>query len=161
MTQETEVHFQVGTLILGFLSIFKKSQASSPYEALNSFCLSRGLRDVRNPVQMRLGHRAFSRDCNEDSDILLSCEMKDEPAFKPLQGNPTFLQVRESRYPLHLMQKIQCPSHIPIAEGRFLLRCLWKVTYLFNRILGISSLLKKIWGAWSFPRVPVLKLVFL
>ena len=46
--------------------------------------------DVRAPVQMRLGSRAFSRDCTEDSDIPLSCEMKDDPAFKPLQGNPTF-----------------------------------------------------------------------
>ena len=45
--QETEVHFLFGTVILGFQSIFKKSQASSPFEALNSVCLSRGQRDVR------------------------------------------------------------------------------------------------------------------
>ena len=25
------------------------------------------------------------------------------------------------------------------------------MAYLFNRILGISSLLEMIWGAWSFP----------
>ena len=31
--KETEVHFLVGTVILGFLSIFKKSKASSPFEA--------------------------------------------------------------------------------------------------------------------------------
>ena len=37
--QETEAHFLVGTVILGFLSIFKKGQASSPYETLNSVCL--------------------------------------------------------------------------------------------------------------------------
>ena len=67
---------------------------------------------------MRLGTRAFSRDCTEDSDIPLSCEMKDEPTFKPLQGNQTFFLVRESRYPLHVRQQIQGPSHIPIAEGR-------------------------------------------
>ena len=47
---ETEVYFLAGTVILGFLSIFKKIQASSPYEALNSMCLSRGQRDVRPPV---------------------------------------------------------------------------------------------------------------
>ena len=35
------IHFLFGTVILGLLSIFKKSQASSPYEALNSVCLSR------------------------------------------------------------------------------------------------------------------------
>ena len=33
--------------------------------------------DVRPLVQMRLGPRAFSRDCTEDSDIPLSCEVKD------------------------------------------------------------------------------------
>ena len=52
LRQETEVNFLVGTVILGFLSIFKKSQASSPYEALNSVCLSRGQTDVRSPVHM-------------------------------------------------------------------------------------------------------------
>ena len=51
--QETEVHFLVGTVILGFLSIIKKGQAPSSYEALNSVCLSRAQRDVRPPVQMR------------------------------------------------------------------------------------------------------------
>ena len=75
---------------------------------------------------MRLGPRAFFRDCREDSDMPLSCEMKDKSAFKPLKGNPTFFQVRESRYPLNLRQRIQGPSHIPIADGRLLLRCLWE-----------------------------------
>ena len=84
-------------------------------------------RDVRPPVQMRLGPRAFSRDFTEDSDIPLSYGMKDEPAFKPLQGNPTFSRVRESRYPLHMRQQIQGPSHIPIAEGRLLFRCLLEI----------------------------------
>ena len=67
--QETEVHFLVGTLILGFLSIFKKSKASSPFEALNSVCLSRCQSDVIHPVQMRWGSRAFSRVSKSDSDI--------------------------------------------------------------------------------------------
>ena len=49
---ETEGPILVATVILGFLSIFKKSQAMSPFEALNSTCLSRVHRDVRPPVQM-------------------------------------------------------------------------------------------------------------
>ena len=88
---------------------------------------------------MRLGHSAFSWDCSEYSDCPLYCEAKDEPAFKPLQGNVTLFRVRESRYPLHVKQQIQGPSHIPIAEGRLLLWCCGNVAYLFNRILGISS----------------------
>ena len=75
---------------------------------------------------MRLGPRAFSRDCTEYSDIPLYCEMKDERAFKPLQGNPTFFRVRESRYPMHVRQQIQGPANISIAEGRLLLDCFWE-----------------------------------
>ena len=90
MRQETEFHFLVGTVILGFLSIFKKSQGSSPYEALNSMCLSRGQRDVRPSVQMMGKPMSFSRVSTGDSDMPSSCEMKDEPEFKPLQGNHAF-----------------------------------------------------------------------
>ena len=88
--QEAEVHFLVGSVILRFLSIFKKSQASSPYEALNSVCLSWGVRDVRPPVPMRRTPMAFSGVSTGDSDVPSSCEMKDEPEFMPLQGNGAF-----------------------------------------------------------------------
>ena len=89
--QETKAHFLVGTIILGFLSIFKKSQASSPFEALNSVCLSSCQSDMIPPVQMRRRPTAFSRASTGDSDIPSSCDMKQEPKFKPLQGNPAFL----------------------------------------------------------------------
>ena len=69
---------------------------------------------------------AFSKVSTGDSDMPSSCEMNDEPEFKPLQGNPTLFPVRASQYPLHLRQQSQGPTHIPIAEGRLLLRCLWK-----------------------------------
>ena len=88
--RDTKGHFLVATVVLGFLSIFNKSQASSPFEALNSTCLSRCHRDVRPPVQMRRGPRDFSRVSTGDSDIPSSCERKDNPAFKPLQGNLGF-----------------------------------------------------------------------
>ena len=38
-----------------------------------------------------------------------SCEMKDVPPFKPLQGNPPFFRVRASRGPFNLRQKTQGP----------------------------------------------------
>ena len=90
MRQETEVHFLYGTVILGLLSIFKKSKASSPFEALNSVCLSSCQSDVILPVQMRRTPKAFSRVSTGDSDMSSSCEMKDEPEFMPLQGNRVF-----------------------------------------------------------------------
>ena len=88
--QETEVHFIVGPVLLGFLSIFKKTKTSSPFEALNSVCLAKCQGDVIPPVQMRRRPTNFSRVCTGDSDIPSSCDMKHEPKFKPLQGNPGF-----------------------------------------------------------------------
>ena len=38
-----------------------------------------------------------------------------------------FFRHRASRCPFHLWQQTQCPSHIPIADGSPLLRCLWKL----------------------------------
>ena len=90
MKKEIEFHFLVGTVIFGFLTIFKKNQASSPYESLNSVCLSRGQMDVRPPVQMRRTPTAFSTVSTVDLDVPSSCEMKNEPEFKPLEGNPDF-----------------------------------------------------------------------
>ena len=87
---ETKRPFLVSRKILGFLSIFKKSQASSPFEALNSVCLSRCQNDVIPPVQMRRRPTRFSRVSTVDSDIPSSCDMKHEPKFKPLQGNLAF-----------------------------------------------------------------------
>ena len=127
MRQETECHFLFGTVILRLLSIFRKGQASSPYEAFNSVCLSRCHRDMRPPVQMTLTRTAFSRVSTRDSDMSSSCEMKHEPQFTPLQGNRAFFRFRAIRGPFHLRQKTQGPSHIATAEGKLLLRYLWKV----------------------------------
>ena len=80
----------VGTVILVFLSIFTKSQASSPFEAMNSAHLSMCQKVVRPSVQKGWRTMAFSRFSTRDSVIPSSCEMKYEPAFKPLQGNPAF-----------------------------------------------------------------------
>ena len=90
VSREIQGTFLVATVILGFLSIFNKSQASSPFEALTSTCLSRCQRDVKSPVQMRQGPRAFSMVSTLNSDFPSSCEVEDEPSFMPLQGNPAF-----------------------------------------------------------------------
>ena len=118
-------------------------------------------RDVRSPVQIRRGTRVFLRMPTEDSDIPSSCEMKDEPAFKTLQGNLTLFLVRETRYPLHLRQQTQGPSHKPIAEGRLLLRCLWNVglpvqynpgnQLLFRDDMGCMDLSSSSWAEIGVP----------
>ena len=90
VSQEAKRSLLVGTVILVFLSIFTKSQASSPFEAMNSVHLSISQTDVRPSVQKRWRNMAFSRVSTWDSVIPSSCEMKYEPAFKQLQGNPAF-----------------------------------------------------------------------
>ena len=90
MRREAKRPLLVGTVILVFLSIFTKSQASSPFEAMNSEHLSMCQKDVRPSVQRRLRTMAFSRASTGDSVIPSSWEIKYEPAFKPLQGNPAF-----------------------------------------------------------------------
>ena len=90
LSREAKHPLLVGTVILAFLSIFTKSQATSPFEALNSVHFLKYQMDVRPSVQMRLRTMAFSRVSKGDSDIPSSCEMKYEPAFKALQGKPAF-----------------------------------------------------------------------
>ena len=89
VSQEAKRPLLVGTVILVFLSIFTKSQASSPFEALNPGHLSKSQMDVRPSVQGRVRTVAFSRVSTGDSDMP-SFEMKGEPAFKALQGKPAF-----------------------------------------------------------------------
>ena len=90
VSREAKHPLLVGTVILVFLSIFTKCQASSPFESLNSAHLSKSQMDVRPSIQKRLKTMAFFRVCTGDSDIPSSCEMKDEPAFKALLGKPAF-----------------------------------------------------------------------
>ena len=57
----------VGTVILVYLSIFMKCQASSPFEALNLARLLRYQMDVRRPVQKIQRPRALSNVSSRDS----------------------------------------------------------------------------------------------
>ena len=92
MSREAKLPLLVGTVILVFLSIFTKSQARSPFEALNSAHLLQSQMDVRSSVQKKLRTMAFSMVSTGDSDIPSSCEMKDEPAFKAKQGKLAFFE---------------------------------------------------------------------
>ena len=86
----TQDPFPIATEIMGFLSIFKRSQASSLFGALKSTCLSSCQREVRPPVEKGQGIGAYSRVFTGHSDIPASFEMKDMPAFQPLQENSAF-----------------------------------------------------------------------
>ena len=90
VSREAKRPLLVGRVILVFLSIFTKSQASSLFEALNTVHLSKSQMDVRHSVQKRLRTMGFSRVSTGDSDMPSSYEMKDKPAFKALHGKPAF-----------------------------------------------------------------------
>jgi len=77
VSRETQGPFPVATGILGFLSMFKRSQAPSNFEAVSSACLSGCQRHVRHSVERSRGPRAFSRDSTGGADIPSPCEMKD------------------------------------------------------------------------------------
>ena len=90
--REAKLPLLVGPVILVFLSIFTKSQALSPFEALNSVHLSKSQMDVRPSVKKMLRTMASSSVSTRDSDIPSSCEMKDEPEIKALQGKPAIFE---------------------------------------------------------------------
>ena len=90
LSREAKCPLLIGTVILVFLSIYTKSQASSTFEAMNSAHLSMCQNDVRPSIQKKWRNMAFSIVSTGDSVIPSSCEMKYEPAFKTLQGNPAF-----------------------------------------------------------------------
>ena len=77
VSREAKLPLLVGKVILVFQSIFMKSQASPPFEALNSVHLLKSQMDLRPSVQKTLRTMAFSRVSTGDSDISSSCEMKD------------------------------------------------------------------------------------
>ena len=104
---------------------------------------------------------AFSRVSTGDLDIPSSCEMKDEPAFKALQGKPAFFSDRASRGPLYLREKTESRSHIPISEGWLLLRCLWKAGLPLQSKRGNHSHRQTIWGTRKFPHAALMKLMIL
>ena len=90
VSREAKRPLLFGTVILVFPAISTKSQASLPFEALNSAHLSKSQMDVRPSLQKMLRTRALSRVSTRHSDIPSSFEMKDEPAFKALQGKLAF-----------------------------------------------------------------------
>ena len=113
------------------------------------------------PIHLRQRTMAFSRVSTEDSDIPSSCEMKHEPEFKPPQEfRPSFesgtLAIhstwdRKHRVPLTYL--LLRENSTWVAGGN--------LAQIFNQRQGISSHLGTICGAWSFPRVAVLILIFI
>ena len=70
VSREAKLPLLVGTVIMEFLLIFRKNQASSPFEAMTSVQRSMCQKDVRPSVQKRWRTMAFSRVPTGDSVTL-------------------------------------------------------------------------------------------
>ena len=161
MSQETEVHFLFGTVILGLLSIFNKSQASSPYEAFNSVRLSRVIEmwgalsrwclQLRHSLGFPHGIQTCIHLVRRKTSLNLRHCREIGPSFEsgPFGVHSTW--DRKHRVPLTLLL---------LRENSSWSAC-GKLADLFSQRQGISSHLEMIWGAWSIPQVAVLKLIFI
>ena len=161
MRQDTKAHFLVGTVILGFLFIFKNSQASSPFEALNSVCLSKYQSDCiplsrwGGELWLSLGSPQGIQTSRHlvrwSTSLNLSLCREIRPPFESGSLAVNLTWDRKHRVPLtYLMMR----ENSTWGAGG-------KLAQIFNQRQGISSQLWKIWCAWSFPRVAVLILIFI
>ena len=156
-----QAHFLVGTVIFGFLSIFKKSQASSPFEALNSVCLSRYQSDVL-PIS-RWGRELW---------LSLGSPQGIQTSLHLVRWNTSLIisQCREIQTSFEsgslAVHSTWDRKHM-VPHTYLLLReySTWgaggKLAQIFNQRQGMTSQLGTIWGAWSFPQVAVLILIFI
>ena len=161
MRWETKGPFLFSTEILGFLSIFKKSQSLSDFVALKSKSLSRcqGMWGHLSRWRMEIGFPLGSPHRIQTSLHLVRWKTSlHSSLFREIW--PYFFQGISVSTPLEAEISGSLSHTYLVREGCSSGACL-NLALLFNRILGISSLLETIWGAWSFPRVPVLKFVFL
>ena len=148
-------------MILGFITILKKCQASSKFEAVNSTWLSSCQRDVTTLFEIKWRRRAFCRVSTGDSDILSSCDMIDEHAWRFCR------EIWTSFYSGHLGVHFawSIKHRVPLTYIFLREKSSWgacgMMAYLFSRRQGISSHLQMIWGAWIFHPVALLKLMFL
>ena len=159
--QETEVHFAVGTVILWFLPNFKRSQASSPFEALNSVCLSSRQSDVR-PLSRWDGDLQLSLGSPQGIQICLNLlRWKTSLNLIPCRDIRTSFQSGPLRVHSNLDRKNSVPLTYLLLRENSSWGTSGKVAHCFSQRQGISSHLETIWGAWIFPWVAVLKLIFI
>ena len=130
------------------------------FEKLNARA-SRSVKWSEDPVQMRQAPRAFLGSPHRiHTSLHLVWGKMSLHSSHCREIRPSF---ESGHLGIHSTWgiKLRVPlTYILLREG-----CTWgdcgKLAYLCNRILEVHSLLEMIWCPWSFPRVPVLKLVFL
>ena len=161
MRSETKRLFLISTEIFWFVSIFKKSQASAPFEGLNSVGLLRcqGKWGPLSRGGWGLGISLGTAQKIQTSLYLVRWKTS-------LHSSPCkqiWLSFEAGNIGIYCTwgSKFRDPHIYQVLSEGSSWGAFGKVAYLFNRFLGIRSLLELIWAACSFPRVPVVKLEFL
>ena len=146
MRRETKRNFLVSTEILGLLSIFKECQTSAHFETLNSEGLSKcqGMWGSLSRWGWDLGLSLWTTHNIQTSLYIVRWKMSLHSSHcKEIQ-----LSFESGNFSIHCTWG----SKFRVLFTYRLLRELssWgacgKLAYLFNRILGITSLLEMIWG---------------
>ena len=157
----TKCPFLVSKEILGFQSIFNQSQVSSPFEALNSRGLSR-CQGMWGSLSRWGGELGFPLGSPHRIQTSLH--------FVMLNTSLNLRQCREIRLSFELgslaVHSTWDRKHrVPLTYLLLRENTTWgagiKLAQIFNQRQGISSHLRTILCAWSFPRVAVLILIFI
>ena len=161
MRQETKAHFLVGTVILGFLSIFKKSQTSSILKPLIP-CASRGIKVMWFPLSRWGGELWLSLASPHGIHTSLHL-VRFNTSLKLRHCKEVWPSFDSGSLGVHYtwdMKQIVPLTYLLLRENST-----WgaggKLAQIFNQRHGISSQLGTIRGEWSFPRVTVLILIFI
>ena len=161
MREKPKAHFQFGIVILGFLSIFKKSQARHLLKPWLP-CASRGIKVMwfflsRRGIELWFilrypqGIQTSLHLVSWNTSLNLRPCMEIRPYFESGSLGVHSSWNRKHRVPL--TYQLLTENSTWGAGG--------KLAQILNQGQGISSHLGMIWGAWSFPRVAVLILIFI
>ena len=158
---ETKCKFLVSRKILRFLSIFKKSQFLSPLKNLTPRA-SRGVKRCEAPCPDEAANQGFLQGLHRGF----------RHPFILIDERRACIQATSEKSNLISTQGISASTLLEAAKSGSLSHTYWSgkaplevlvesLAYLLSRILRISFLLETIRDEQSFPRVPVLKFVFL
>ena len=115
----------------------------------------------RPVFEMKWKPRSFCRVSPGESDILSSCDMNDEHAWRFCRE--IWTSVKSGHLRAHFAWRIK--HRVPLTYIFLRENSSWgacgKIAYLFCRRQGISSHLQTIWVDWIFHPVALLKWMFL
>ena len=161
MRQETKFHFLVETVILGFLSIFKRIRHRHLLKHWIS-CASRGVKGMwlalsRWGGDLRLSLRTPQGIQTSLHLVRWKTSLNFSHCREIWQSFESWILTYHSTW--HRKHRVPL-TYLFLRENSIWGAC-GKLAHLFSQRQGIISHLDMIWGAWSFPLAAVLTLIFI